>query len=122
MEPRGLCKGPSVDGRGDRDADARTLSAWPSYHWGSEGHTYLSRPRTTRTTISGCYADAMSFRLPVVRHGHPNLYVRLRTNINKVGACDGAHPFLATDGSGPLPGPSVAFSVTYGPSTAGGAR
>jgi hypothetical protein len=122
MEPRGLCKGRSVDGRGDRDADARTLGVWPSYHWGSGGHT---RPLSCSDDVDqdlGCYADAMSFSSPVVRHGHSNLYVRLRTNINKVGACDGAHPFLATDGSGPLPGPSVAFSVTYGPITAGGAR
>jgi hypothetical protein len=111
-----------VDSRGDRDADAATLTEWPSYHWGSEGHTSTQLVRGSQIREAGCYADAMSFHSAVVRRGHGTLYVRLHTNIYKVGACDGAHPFLATDGSGPLPGPSVAFSVTYGPERAGGAR
>ena len=122
MKPRGLCKGRTKGGRGDRDADAPTLAQWSSYHWGSGGHTNPAQSETGGDLDAGCYADAMSFRSPVVRRGHPTLYVPLRTNINKVGACDGAHPFLATDGSGPLPGPSVAFSVMNGPGTAGGAR
>jgi hypothetical protein len=111
MEPRGLCKGHSMCGQGDRDADAPTLRVWPSYHWGSGGHTLIRSGWTAAGSGMGCYAVAMCFRSPVVSRGHATDYVPLRTNINKVGACDGAHPFLATDGSGPLPEPSVAISV-----------
>jgi hypothetical protein len=111
-EPRGLCKGRSMGRQGNREADGPTLTVWPSYHWGSGGHTPLRPCRTDADPGTGCYAVAMSFRSAVVSRGHATHYVRLRTNINKVGACDGAHPFLATDGSGPLPEPSVAISAT----------
>jgi hypothetical protein len=101
-----------MGGQGDREAIAPTLRVWPSYHWGSGGHTPFRSCGTGAESTRGCYAVAMSFGSQVVSRGHSTLYVPFHTNNNKVGACDGAHPFLATDGSGPLPEPSVAFSAT----------